>query len=248
MEAMSQCKGSVLLLHGLTGNPHEVESISRTLRDQGYEVRVPVLAGHETDYFALRWVRGATWLSQVESELMACAHSPRFVIGLSFGALLAWHCTLKFSDRISGLIMLSPTITLRSRLKHELLSLLSYLPEPLPSILGFVKKTSRPHAKFDLPRSSFPVHSVAALARLFRVRRRLLNNMTQLATPLLLLADPYDHHLSPRGSIKLFHGRCFAGRRELIWYPRGEHELSVGRFHEQISQAIVRFIDSRTLA
>ena len=39
----------VLLIHGLTGVPAEMQSIARTLRRSGFTVETPLLPGHGVD-------------------------------------------------------------------------------------------------------------------------------------------------------------------------------------------------------
>ena len=77
----------VLLLHGLTGAPADLQVISRRLRQAGYTVEVPMLPGHGVGERELLRTGWRDWLAAAESALLHLAGEDGRVVvgGLSMG-------------------------------------------------------------------------------------------------------------------------------------------------------------------
>ncbi len=104
-------KPPILLFHGLTGAPAELQSVSRALRRAGYEVETPLLAGHGVDEKTLLKTGWRDWLAGAEAELLRLsADGPVVVGGLSMGAVLALALAQRHPDRVKGLLLLAPTL------------------------------------------------------------------------------------------------------------------------------------------
>src|SRR4051812_18818237 len=77
----------VLLLHGLTGAPHEVWPLGRAPSEVGYHVEAPLLRGHGTTPEDLAQTSADDLVAQARS--VAEAGRAEVIGGLSMGALLA---------------------------------------------------------------------------------------------------------------------------------------------------------------
>lgn len=104
----------ILLIHGLSGTPHEMRHVAERLNRQGYTVSCPQLAGHCGTYDDLKAVRWQDWLASVERALLALGERCDKVIvgGLSTGAILSLHLAAKMPSRVHGLALLAPTLWL----------------------------------------------------------------------------------------------------------------------------------------
>jgi carboxylesterase len=102
----------VLLFHGLTGAPAELQSVSRHLRRAGYEVETPMLAGHGVDEATLLKTGWRDWMGGAEQELLRMTADGGQVIvgGLSMGAVLALGLAEKYPDKIKGVLCLAVTL------------------------------------------------------------------------------------------------------------------------------------------
>ena len=103
----------VLLFHGLTGAPAELQAISRALRRAGYVVETPMLPGHGVDEKTLLKTGWKDWLGAAEAELIRLsdlAGGPIFVGGLSMGAVLALALAQRHPERVKGLAILAVTL------------------------------------------------------------------------------------------------------------------------------------------
>lgn len=106
-------KPPVLLFHGLTGAPAELQAISRALRRDGYNVETPMLPGHGVDEKTLLKTGWKDWLGAAEAELVRLSDQfggPVFVGGLSMGAVLALALAQRHPERVRGLAILAATL------------------------------------------------------------------------------------------------------------------------------------------
>jgi len=102
----------VLLIHGITGTPSEMHYLGRVLNKAGYTVLCNTLPCHCGTLGELKKV---TWEEIAEScaqdlNTLKLDCSQVFVGGLSMGALMAIHLAYKFSNDVSGIICLAPTL------------------------------------------------------------------------------------------------------------------------------------------
>jgi carboxylesterase len=105
-------KSPVLLYHGLTGAPAELQSVSRALRRAGYEVETPMLPGHGVDEATLLKTGWRDWLGACEQDLLRVTANgdQAFVGGLSMGAVLALALAEKYPERVKGVAAFAPTM------------------------------------------------------------------------------------------------------------------------------------------
>jgi len=105
-------EAAVLLIHGLTGTPVEMQAVGRGLAARGFSVYGMQLAGHcgsEGDLLRTGW---RDWYRGVEEAWrdVSARHTDVFVAGLSMGALMAMHLSAQHPGRIRGLGLYSTTL------------------------------------------------------------------------------------------------------------------------------------------
>ena len=103
---------AVLLIHGLTGTPVEMQAVGRGLAAQGFTVYGMQLAGHcgsESDLLNTGW---KDWYRSVEDAWLdiSSRHADGFVAGLSMGAVMALHLSAQYPEKIRGLGLYSTTL------------------------------------------------------------------------------------------------------------------------------------------
>jgi carboxylesterase len=105
-------KPPVLLLHGLTGAPGDVQVITKHLRRSGYHVDTPMLPGHGVDEKGLLKTGWKDWLAASERDLIRLTPdgSQAFVGGLSMGAVLALALAERHPQRVKGVVCFAPTL------------------------------------------------------------------------------------------------------------------------------------------
>ncbi|BDH44689.1 hypothetical protein TUM12370_07330 [Salmonella enterica subsp. enterica serovar Choleraesuis] len=102
---------AVLLIHGLTGTPKEMDSVALRLHRYGFSVSIPVLAGHCSTIESLMATNRTSWLASVEQEYLRLKDLGYkvFVGGLSAGASMSILTASKFPE-IAGLALYSTTL------------------------------------------------------------------------------------------------------------------------------------------
>ena len=105
---------AILLVHGLQGNPAELQPLAKCLHKAGYTVRVPHFKGYghftgDTAYSVTNW---RDWHDQVLREYNALKRQYRMVSmgGLCIGAVLSLSVAAEVGEGVSGLSLLSTTL------------------------------------------------------------------------------------------------------------------------------------------
>jgi carboxylesterase len=103
---------AVLLIHGLTGGPYELNYLAKKLNKAGFTVKVPLLAGHGTTLDDLKRTCWQDWYASVKEavlQLEAEGHAV-YVGGLCMGAVLALHTAFDLKEKIRGVVAMSTTL------------------------------------------------------------------------------------------------------------------------------------------
>ena len=102
----------VLLLHGLTGAPADLQTVTRHMRQAGYEVCAPMLPGHGVGERELLKTGWRDWLSGAESELARLSEDGERVVvgGLSMGAVLSLALAILHPEKVAGVLCFAPTL------------------------------------------------------------------------------------------------------------------------------------------
>jgi carboxylesterase len=108
---VAESQATVLLIHGLTGTPHEMKGLANFFYRAGYSVLCPRLAHHGEPLYILKRAKWQEFYQSVKDALAKIpADQTIFVAGLSMGSLLALLLAQEFPERISGVTCLSPTL------------------------------------------------------------------------------------------------------------------------------------------
>ncbi|MGH3270256.1 MAG: alpha/beta hydrolase [Trebonia sp.] len=181
----------VLVLHGFTGSPRTVRPWAERLSESGLTVRAPLLPGHGTDWRALAKTGWTDWYREAErafTELCASCEQV-FVAGISMGGCLAFRLAETQGDRVSGLVVVNPSLTGDNPL-IPFTPVLKYVVRAIPSIGGDIKK---PGVQEGAAKKT-PVASVATLPAMWKATAAELASVTQ---PVLVYRSMVDHVVGP---------------------------------------------------
>jgi carboxylesterase len=182
----------VLVLHGFTGSPRTVRPWAEYLAGAGLTVRVPLLPGHGGSWQELAKTGWTDWYAAAErafTELSARCEQV-FVAGISMGGCLSLRLAETQGDRVSGLVLVNPSLAGDSPL-IPFTPVLKYLVRSIPSIGGDIKK---PGAQEGAAKRT-PVASVATLPGMWKATVAGLASVTQ---PVLVYRSTEDHVVGPR--------------------------------------------------
>lgn len=204
----------ILLVHGFTASPREMEPLAQFLTQLGFTTMGVRLPGHGTSPKDLSIRHQEEWQQAVEEGYLLLQQYTQkiFGLGLSTGALLI--IALATRQPLAGMILLSPFL----RMKHRL--------APAAGLLRFVKKyQSRPVAPEEAATyyDRRPLHGVHQLNRLCRQVRRLAGKVT---APALFVNGTGDQTVRVDSSLKLFHLLSSQHKAFHLYGPEVGHALT----------------------
>ncbi len=241
-------RGGVLLVHGFTGTPHEMEGLADPLASAGYGVLGLRLPGHgdRLPGEANEW---SAWEDAVD-EGFAALHdltpaAPRAVVGLSMGALLALELARRHHDDVRSVVALSPAVL---------------VPPPVRALLWFAARTlgergrnrllpkgvsdiRDPEVRATHPKS--PPFTVAAALSFNQLRLAVRGRVGAVEQPLLIVHSVLDRTCPVVGARWL--ARNVGSRDvELCTLEKSGHVIPVDVERARATELILAFLD-RTL-
>lgn len=239
----------VLLMHGLTGTPHDVRPIAMELVRRGFAVRAPLLAGH-TSLEALERSTWRDWYASAEAALSALRDGGRrrvVVLGFSMGSLLALRLAALRSGEIEGAIAISVPLELEpwQRQAVHVLARLSGHTWLRRTIGVFPKRDGvdvrvRREAEGSPSLTGFPY---PALAELVGLQREVAELLPHVRVPLLLLHGRFDHTAKPEHSERVAQ-RVGSARVERKILPGSFHLVGVDVDRERVRTEVAEFVIS----
>ncbi|HEY1822875.1 MAG TPA: alpha/beta fold hydrolase [Trebonia sp.] len=180
-----------LVLHGFTGSPRTVRPWAEHLTDAGLTVRAPLLAGHGADWRELAKTGWTDWYASAERAFMElyARCEQVFVAGISMGGCLALRLAETQGDRVSGLVLVNPSLAGDNPL-IPFSPVLKYVVRAISSIGGDIKN---PDAQEGALKKT-PVASVATLPKMWKTTVAELASVTQ---PVLVYRSAVDHVVGP---------------------------------------------------
>jgi carboxylesterase len=181
----------VLVCHGFTGSPRTVRPWAEYLAAAGLTVRAPLLPGHGTTWQDLGRTGWQDWYGAAEDAFAELSGSCEqvFVTGLSMGACLALRLAQTQGPRVSGLVVVNPSLAPDTRL-FLLAPVLKHMIPSLPGIAGDIKKPGGDEGGYR----RVPVKAAATLPALWKLTSQHLPEVTQ---PLLVYRSTVDHVVGP---------------------------------------------------
>jgi carboxylesterase len=236
-------RGGVLLVHGFTGTPHEMEPLAEPLAGAGFDVLGVRLPGHG-DASPDERNEAATWQAAVSAgldELEAAGARSITVVGLSMGALLALDLAARERERVRAVVALSPAIVL-SALPRLLLGLGRFAP---PGVRGRLMP-SRPSDIRDAevraahPKSApFPLSVALSFDALRRATRARVGSVAQ---PLLIVHSRLDRTCALGGAAWL--ARAVGSPAvEMHVLERSGHVIPVDLEREAATRLVLDFVE-----
>ena len=181
----------VLVCHGFTGSPRTVRPWAEHLAAAGLTVRAPRLPGHGTTWRDLNRTGWQDWYGAAERSFAELSGKCEqvFVAGISMGACLAFRLAETQGAKVSGLVVVNPSLAPDTRL-FLLAPVLKHVIRTLPGITDDIKKPGATEGGYK----RLPVRSAATLPAMWKITARHLNEVTQ---PVLVYRSTVDHVVGP---------------------------------------------------
>jgi len=225
----------VLLCHGYTSTPQSLRPWAEHLAEQGYTVRLPLLAGHGRTWQELNRTTWQQWYADLDREYADLTKRCEVVFagGLSMGALLATKIALEH-PQLEGLVLINPMF------KHNhpmlpLLPLLHYVIPSFPGLAGDIKKDGTTELAYDRN----PLHSMYSQTQLMKIVAESLPKLTQ---PVLLYRSRVDKVIPPV-SADFFLSQATNCEVTEVWLENSYHVATLDNDASQVFEGSVEFFE-----
>jgi carboxylesterase len=257
-------KPPVLLIHGLTGHPQELQAVSRALRRAGYEVATPMLPGHGVDEKTLVRTGHKDWLGAAEAELIRlsdAAGGPVFVGGLSMGAVLALALAQRHPERVKGVAALALTLKYDGFNCPNYPSWLLPLGAKTPAIYFYRFKERPPYGVKDVRMRAkieemmfsggaigdaglpyLPGRSLSENLKLIALVER---RMREVVAPTLIVHPVEDDVCHIRNAQRV--AATVSGPVTTLWLEDSYHLVTVDQERAKVAMATVDFFDALSM-
>ncbi|OGQ23172.1 MAG: hypothetical protein A3I05_02745 [Deltaproteobacteria bacterium RIFCSPLOWO2_02_FULL_44_10] len=239
-----------LVVHGLTGTPATVASLSVKLAAHGFNVVTPRLAGHDT----LKNLERVTWQEWYQSVLDAYQSLRQETdqisyAGISLGALLGLHLAANEGKELRALALLSTPFHLNF-LNTFLIYLVRYTP--LRFLITSVAKDPLRSVADPEGRKFYMEHSLKripahATYELIDLQRKIREELPHIKNPLLLVHADHDQ-VSPSSNVRIIKKLCGSQHIEIARFPRSHHVMTLDFEKELAANATLEFFNRFTSA
>jgi carboxylesterase len=246
---------AVLLIHGLTGTPVEMQAVGRGLAERGFSVYGLQLPGHCGSELELLRTGWRDWYRGVEDAWRDAAsrHADVFAAGLSMGALMAMHLSAQHPGDIRGLGLYSTTLIYDGWAIPKLAFLLPlFLPTPIGSRYRFIEnypygiKNERLrqviHGAMTSGQSDV-AGNLGMLGRSLRELRQFIGvvkrEMPGIRSPALVLQARQDDVTSPRNAEYL--ARHLGGPVSVEYLDDCYHMITIDQQRDEVIQFSAEF-------
>lgn len=236
-----------LLLHGLGGGPYELGRLPEALREAGFDVKAPVLPGHEGPGPRMPDSRWEDWLAMAHrayQELVTSVGRPAVVLGFSTGGTLGLR--LAMEDRLAGLALLAPFLAIRYsglvplRPMSYLRRLARWVPQ-LPRRPPAVRDATM--RRWAAGQDRFKTFSLGATVSALELIESVTPRVGEIAVPCLIQQGKLDTVVEPANAAWL-HEHLGSERKRLAWYARSDHLLALDRQRSEVESDLLEFLAS----
>ena len=234
----------VLLIHGLTGTPANLEPLQNRLQTAGLTTLTPLLEGHQS-VAVLNRTPWEQWFQTVLDSFEALSQKCDEVhcCGLSLGSLLALKLASSVGPRLKSVALLGLPLRLDPWYDRFLIPLFRYSPlqffvASVPK--NFEKSVADPQGVAIYRRTSLdrmPVHAVLELKKLARHLHPLLSHIIQ---PILAIHAQNDPIASPQ-SLKILERALPHHRLETLILKRSRHVVTLDYEKDLVSETVLDF-------
>lgn len=248
----------VLLLHGLRGNPLELQHLGRRLQAAGYEVRIPFIRGGFGGAERAPCLGWEVWIEPAlahYAELRARC-SQVALSGLCMGAVLALALAAESGIEVSAVMPLATTLKwdgwgipwyriFAPLAYHTPLGLLCSFAERWPfgvkdeRLRAWIARQMRETGNSLAGAARLPMANVYQALRLARHARRALGRVT---APALVIHAREDDVASPRNARWVMDGLGSRDKR-LIILEDSYHMVTIDREKERVARECIAFLD-----
>lgn len=226
----------ILLIHGFTGSPAELEPLGIFLREQGYTVYAPLLAGHGTNPEELEKTIWQDWWRSVQKgyqRLEGLEMKKIFVVGHSMGGLFAFYLASQL--RVDGVVSLCAPIWVRDWRARFVRFIRFFMP--------YYRRSSVKEEHIERQIVPYDRTPLKSIDQLNRVMRKVKREISQIDVPTLVIQSRNDETILPK-SANYIYDHVAAEEKRLSWYENSSHMITLDKERKQLFDEIEGFIQN----
>lgn len=238
-------KPAILLLHGLTGTPPTLGTLPEELQRAGFDISVPLLAGHGRSADELAKSTWVDWLStaKIEFEKLLVGRKDIFCVGFSLGSLLALWLAIENPDKIRAMSVIGVPLKLSA---PERIAIIALNKSPLKKLIRHVPKDfSKSIADTSMHEAyrkmTTPVMPTAAVFELIRLQSALTPLLNRVTCPIQILHGKHDGISSP-SNVELLKRSISSTIIETQIFERSRHILTLDHDKTEVGKAVLEFL------
>lgn len=256
---------AVLLIHGITGTPAEMNYLARAIHKAGFTVICNTLPHHCSNLAELKKVTWQEIFQFCKDDLhrLKDEYSKVFVGGISMGALVGIHLAHEFPQEVCGVIALSPTIFYDGWAVHKgqfLISLAWHIPflrkainirESSPyglkdeflreSIRKFYSRAKVKDASGKSVMFGSPFFPLACLYQHSLFVKVIKKELGEVKSPIIILHARQDDMTSLSNAEYIFK-RIGSRDKSLVVLEDSYHMIVIDREKEKVAQETIKFL------
>ena len=226
----------ILLIHGLTGTPGEVEPLGNYLAQKGISTLAPWLKGHGTDPKDLSKTVWQDWTASVMEayEEMKKRCSKVYVGGLSMGGLQTLH--LAANHPVAGIISMAAPVKIFD-FRFNGIAFFRFLQWRTSNLTGgILDKSAAAHA-------TYPYVATKNLFELKKLMDVVRPELSKIQVPALVIQGRKDSMVPPPNG-QIIYDALGSASKHLLYLDNSDHVVTMDYEKEKVFEAAWRFIQS----
>jgi carboxylesterase len=225
-------KTAVLLFHGFTGSPEEMMELAITINKEGYDVFIPLLPGHGTNWRELSRIKSRDYISFSENvfETIQRDYEEVSLVGFSFGGTVALYLSEKYE--IKKLILINAMI-----LANLSLILGKFASKVFPIFPSFPDV----HKKIENPPFSYRVYPLRAVGSILDFINLTRAHIKEVNSNIMVIYSIFDHIVSGKNSFYVYN-KVSSKEKIIIPLVNSYHMAILDYDKEEMYKRILSFL------
>ncbi|CAA6809341.1 MAG: Unknown protein [uncultured Campylobacterales bacterium] len=232
-------KTGIVLTHGFSSAPAEMQEIAQMLHDAKYNVYITRIKGHGTTPEDLKNRTYQEWYNSIDTSIciMNQISDKLFLVGLSTGGLLSLLASK--NSKINGIVSINSALYLNDfrtsfiPVLNKLNSFLSIFDFEQDS---FVNKPQNPDINYDL-------YYTASINELKKLMKECEQNLKNIEAPILIIQSKDDNVVDPK-SAKTIYKNVNSKNKQIHYIDTKTHVITTTEEKFEVFDEILKFIKS----
>jgi len=226
-------KRAVLLLHGFTGNSADVRMMGRFLQDKGYTCHAPIYKGHGVPPEELVQTGPRDWWKDVlmaYDTLKRKGHDEIAVVGLSLGGVFS--LKLGYTVPIKGIVPMCAPMSFKS------------IEQMNDGVLSYAREYKKREGKTEeqIQQELIKIAPMETLGALRQQIQSVRESLGEILVPTFVVQGRMDDVIDP-DSATIIYNEVSEKRKELKWYEKSGHVITLDKEKEQLHQDVYSFLE-----